>query len=117
MRWRYPTSWGQMVSHWQICILYILSLSLVLFPGQPSPKQPLISFSSAPSDFSVVSVPSHLFNPVLNPRQRSAVKRILEARNRPSPYVVFGPPGTGKTVTLVEAVLQVMCGDVICDVM
>ncbi len=33
--------------------------------------------------------------------------RILGAQCSHAPYVVFGPPGTGKTVTLVEAVLQV----------
>uniref|UniRef100_A0A4X1UP61 RNA helicase Mov10l1 n=2 Tax=Sus scrofa TaxID=9823 RepID=A0A4X1UP61_PIG len=47
------------------------------------------------------------FNPMLNENQQLAVKRILSGDCRPLPYVLFGPPGTGKTVTVIEAVLQV----------
>ncbi|XP_037110092.1 RNA helicase Mov10l1 isoform X3 [Syngnathus acus] len=47
------------------------------------------------------------FNLDLNPAQREAVKRILAAECRPTPYVLFGPPGTGKTITIIEAILQV----------
>ncbi|KAJ8260425.1 hypothetical protein GJAV_G00181950 [Gymnothorax javanicus] len=42
-----------------------------------------------------------------NPEQRSAVQNIVSGLSRPAPYLVFGPPGTGKTVTLVEAIKQV----------
>ncbi|XP_071805215.1 putative helicase MOV-10 isoform X3 [Asterias amurensis] len=41
-----------------------------------------------------------------NVEQIKAVKHIVCGSSRPSPYLVFGPPGTGKTVTIVEAIKQ-----------
>ena len=81
-----------------------------LFPRQPTSKPPLINFTfpNQKMDSFPCSIPDHcLFNGRLNSRQRAAVIRILKAQSRPAPYVLFGPPGTGKTVTLVEAILQV----------
>jgi len=48
-------------------------------------------------------------NPLIasNPEQQTAVKNIVQKSSGTAPYLVFGPPGTGKTVTLVEAITQV----------
>ncbi|KAG8779439.1 hypothetical protein FRC12_024270 [Ceratobasidium sp. 428] len=52
-------------------------------------------------------------NPLVqgNPPQLTAVKSILGLPAGSPPFVIFGPPGTGKTVTAVEAMLQLMRTD------
>lgn len=42
-----------------------------------------------------------------NEEQCRAVTHIVTGMSRPAPYLIFGPPGTGKTVTMVEAIKQV----------
>lgn len=42
-----------------------------------------------------------------NAEQKNAVCNIVAGTSKPAPYLVFGPPGTGKTVTIVEAIKQV----------
>eukprot|EP00064_Thunnus_orientalis_P003812 superscaffoldBa00000326_g3823 len=42
-----------------------------------------------------------------NPEQFQAVQHIVAGSSKPAPYLVFGPPGTGKTATLVEAIKQI----------
>ncbi|XP_065205548.1 putative helicase mov-10-B.1 isoform X2 [Planococcus citri] len=43
----------------------------------------------------------------INDQQYQAIKNILENSAHPAPYVLFGPPGTGKTSTLVTAIYQI----------
>uniref|UniRef100_A0A8D3BYV1 RNA helicase n=1 Tax=Scophthalmus maximus TaxID=52904 RepID=A0A8D3BYV1_SCOMX len=71
-------------------------LEELLFPAAPSRKCSLTSRV-------------HLFDWKLerNEEQFRAVKHIVAGSSRPAPYLVFGPPGTGKTVTLVEAIKQI----------
>ncbi|KAL0819793.1 hypothetical protein ABMA28_007831 [Loxostege sticticalis] len=43
-----------------------------------------------------------------NPEQRLAVEHIVAGSSGTAPYLLHGPPGTGKTVTIVEAILQIV---------
>lgn len=39
-------------------------------------------------------------NKSLNEEQQMAVRAVLNKVDGPGPYIIFGPPGTGKTVTV-----------------
>ncbi|KXJ71865.1 hypothetical protein RP20_CCG019498, partial [Aedes albopictus] len=42
-----------------------------------------------------------------NEEQMVAIRNIVNQTSFPAPYILFGPPGTGKTSTLVEAIAQI----------
>lgn len=43
-----------------------------------------------------------------NKEQQKAVRNIVNRSSFPSPYIVFGPPGTGKSTTIIEAIAQIV---------
>ena len=54
------------------------------------------------------------FNPIVNAEQLAVVEVFLKSKTgdvSPRPVCLFGPPGTGKSVTVVEAVRQTLAGD------
>lgn len=83
-------------------------LGPVLFPTAPSSsyEQPTL-------------VKLRLFDRYLeeNPEQYAAVQHIVAGSSKPAPYLVFGPPGTGKTVTMVEAIKQIESTEHSCHIL
>eukprot|EP00966_Prymnesium_polylepis_P168292 3891327-Prymnesium_polylepis.1 len=45
---------------------------------------------------------------MLNTEQLTAVADVVANRHGTAPYVIFGPPGTGKTMVVIETVLQLL---------
>ncbi|KAJ8386394.1 hypothetical protein AAFF_G00170990 [Aldrovandia affinis] len=84
------------LQHRAVALAVQNQLEEVLFP-----KGPRVRTETLPS--------LRLFDAKLeqNPEQYVAVQCIVAGVSKPAPYLVFGPPGTGKTVTIVEAIKQV----------
>uniref|UniRef100_A0A3Q4I2S6 RNA helicase n=1 Tax=Neolamprologus brichardi TaxID=32507 RepID=A0A3Q4I2S6_NEOBR len=72
-------------------------LERVLFPVEPN-------MSFQPNDLPNLRLETLLEK---NPEQYQAVQHIVAGSSKPAPYLIFGPPGTGKTVTVVEAIKQI----------
>ncbi|KAI0747145.1 P-loop containing nucleoside triphosphate hydrolase protein [Daedaleopsis nitida] len=86
----------------QALVASIPSPQRVLFPGP--------GFEGLDRPIAVSEAPVALFNSTIgqNAEQLAAIKAILHLRVGTAPYIVFGPPGTGKTVTIVEAIQQIL---------
>ena len=73
----------------------------------------LIGIAISTCTISVHLYPCFSLNSCYNPKiegnaeQLTAVKNIVAGSSGSCPYIIFGPPGTGKTVTCVEAMKQV----------
>ena len=77
-------------------IIANLGLSRFFFPIKPEPKG--LNFN----EFQWINE-----NITSNSEQMLAIKNIVNETAFPAPYILFGPPGTGKTSTLVEAIGQI----------
>lgn len=77
---------------------HALQMFDIVFPTTVVSKSPLVNLKGGKIE---------PFNKLLNERQTMAVSRIVTGCGRPVPYILFGPPGTGKTVTVVESILQI----------
>ncbi|XP_044255237.1 putative helicase mov-10-B.1 [Tribolium madens] len=89
---RYPIR----VEHQAVDFCRIDNIAHLLFPvkipNSPISSTPLVWFNR---------------NIEGNTQQQQAVRAVLQKSAMPAPYLIFGPPGTGKTMTVVESVKQI----------
>ncbi|GBE89135.1 P-loop containing nucleoside triphosphate hydrolase protein [Sparassis crispa] len=71
---------------------------------------PLVAHVSTGNPPSVATMKAGIHNKLIanNPAQLQAVTSIVYHPAGAPPFVVFGPPGTGKTITIVEAIMQLI---------
>ncbi|XP_017069246.1 uncharacterized protein LOC108106578 [Drosophila eugracilis] len=79
----------------QLSLTRATDVQRMLFPGD-IPHQPIAQGSLELNNRRISS----------NPEQLQAVKEIALTHKLPAPFIIFGPPGTGKTATICEAIYQ-----------
>ncbi|XP_053663604.1 probable RNA helicase armi [Anopheles marshallii] len=89
-----------------------------LFPMQIKIQQPLLNVRlNARNDMLLEETEADAvkkvrilpwYNQLLNRYQKHAVVNVLRGDARPMPHIIFGPPGTGKTVTIIELIHQLV---------
>ncbi|KAH8349998.1 hypothetical protein KR084_011019 [Drosophila pseudotakahashii] len=80
-----------------------------LFPSKVTKREnPQLEVRMVGDDMYLYDSKLPWYNSSLNCIQKRAVFNILRGEAEDIPYVIFGPPGTGKTVTLVETLLQLV---------
>ncbi|KAG8986627.1 hypothetical protein FRB94_002634 [Tulasnella sp. JGI-2019a] len=89
-----------------------LALDIPFYPDRVLfPNESHLTARSPPDDLDIAKI--EVFNPLLeeNRPQMEAIAAILAQQEGSLPFIVFGPPGTGKTVTIVEAIRQLVARD------
>ncbi|KAK9829778.1 hypothetical protein WJX72_007868 [[Myrmecia] bisecta] len=81
---------------------------VALLPDDEASKQIIARLPKAADVDAVASSIRELGAQTLNQEQRAAVAALLCGAGVAAPYALFGPPGTGKTVTMVECALQIL---------
>ncbi|XP_062560306.1 uncharacterized protein LOC134224762 isoform X1 [Armigeres subalbatus] len=94
--------------HLQVTVLsHFVKEQLIL--KKPTIHCPLLNQYPVPMEKKIIYESFQWFNKYVatNHEQLSAVRNIVNRTSFPAPYILFGPPGTEKTSTIVEAVLQI----------
>uniref|UniRef100_A0A182Y9E8 Uncharacterized protein n=1 Tax=Anopheles stephensi TaxID=30069 RepID=A0A182Y9E8_ANOST len=84
-----------------------LDLNSVLFPGPDSTAASAKTTKKVFKEELITQFEWFQECIATNQQQKQAIENIINRTAYPAPYILFGPPGTGKTCTIVEAVLQI----------
>jgi len=105
-----PLSAHKFVPTWQAVSLAQVNLNATLSgnPWLTSMLFPEPDHGTLQTSLSKGSFDLEWFDSTLNFEQKRAVQAVTDADYGSIPYLISGPPGTGKTKTIVETVLQLL---------